>query len=251
MMKIKILAAVISILLLLPLPVSAEDRVPDLETKTASLTVSFAYTQEDGNETGIEGAGFAIYKVASLAAAGGSAEWQTLEPYRQFAVYDGNRENTYNGLDTDASITLAGKMEQVENKKAYSIGTTGRDGKITFNIPPSDFGMYLVVQTKAADGYTGTDPFLVSIPEAEGDPSVWNYAVTAAPKKAVKKGEAPTPTVTATISPELSGKDRSGDDMATGDQIKTSYLILLFIGALGMTAGILMNTKTSKKEEET
>lgn len=251
MIKTKILAAVISLLLLFPLPVFAEDRVPDLEMETANLTVSFTYTQENGTETGIEGAAFAIYKVANLAAEGGSAEWQTLEPYRQFAVYDGNRENTYNGLDTDASITLAEKMEQVENKKAYSIGTTGRDGEITFSIPQSDFGMYLVVQTKAADGYTGTDPFLVSIPEAEGAPPVWNYAVTAAPKKAVKKEEAPTPTVTATISPEPSGKDKSGDNMATGDQMKTADLVLLFIGALGMTAGILMNTKTNKKEEKT
>lgn len=253
-MRKKILAAVISLLLLFPLPVFAEDRVPDLETKAADLTVSFVYTKENGNETGIEGAEFAIYKVANLTAAGGSVEWQTVEPYRQFAVYDGSRENTYNSLDTDASITLAEKMAKVENKNAYSTGTTGKDGKVTFGIQPSDFGMYLVVQTKEAEGYTGTDPFLVSAPEAEGDPLAWNYAVTVAPKKAVKKIATPTPTKPVTVTPptnqDESREDKSGNGAATGDQLSTADLILPLIGAAGMTTAVVINLKDSEDKKE-
>lgn len=243
----KIFAIILSILFLLPIPVFAEDRVPDLEEKTANLTVSFVYTQEDGSETGIEGAEFSIYKVAALTAAGGSASWQTQEPYRQFATYEGSRENTYNGLDTDASILLAKEMGKVQNGNVYHTGTTDRDGKINMEIKPEDFGMYLVVQTKEAKGYEKTDPFLAMVPEAEGDPLVWNYQVTVSPKKtAIRK--IPTPTQKVTTTPSPTGKDRSGDGAATGDQMSPSDMLLLLAGAAGMLALILANAKPGKEE---
>lgn len=244
----KIFAIILSLLFLLPIPVFAEDRVPDLEAKTANLTISFVYTQEDGSETGIEGAEFSIYKVAALTATGGSVEWQTQEPYRQFATYEGSRENTYNGLDTDTSILLAKEMSKVQNGNVYRTGTTDRDGKINMEIKPEDFGMYLVVQTKEAKGYEKTDPFLVMVPEAEGDPLVWNYQVTVSPKKAVTKITTPTPTQKVTATPAPTGKDRSGEGAATGDQMSPSDLLLLLAGTAGMLALILANAKPGKEE---
>lgn len=237
-MSKKIFAVILSFLFFLRIPVFAEDRVLDLETQTANLTISFAYTQEDGSETGIEGAEFSVYKTAALTTAGGSVEWQTQEPYRQFATYEGNRENTYNGLDTDDSISLAKKMAKVPNENVYCTGTTDRDGKINLEIKPEDFGMYLVVQTKEAMGYEKTDPFLVMVPEAEGNPLDWNYQVTVFPKKAVTKIITPTPT----------GTDKSGDGMATGDQMSPSDLLLQLAGTAGMIVLILISAKPEKEE---
>lgn len=247
-MSKKIFAIILSLLFLLPIPVFAENRVPDLEEKTANLTISFAYTQENGSETGIEGAEFVLYKAAALTTAGGSAEWQTQEPYRQFATYEGDRENTYNGLDTDDSISLAKKMAAVQNGNVYRTGTTDRDGKINLEIKPEDFGMYLVVQTKEAMGYEKTDPFLVMVPEAEGDPLDWNYQVTVSPKKAVTKITTPTPIGQITPVPSPTGTDKSGDGMATGDQMSPSDLLLQLVGTAGMIVLILVNAKPEKEE---
>lgn len=247
-MSKKLFAVILSFLCLLPISVFAEDRVPNLDTKTANLTISFVYSQEDGSEMGIEGAEFSIYKVAALTTAGGSVEWQTQEPYRQFATYDGDRENTYNGLDSDASISLAKKMAAVQNGNAYRTGTTDKNGKVNIEIKPEDFGMYLVVQTKEAMGYEKTDPFLVMIPEAEGDPLDWNYQVTVSPKKAVTKITTPTPTRQTTPTPSPTGTDKSGDGMATGDQMSPSDLLLQLAGTAGLIILILVNVKPEKEE---
>lgn len=40
--------------------------------------------------------------------------------------------------------------------------TVGKDGKVTF--PELEQGLYLLVQTKAASGYSAVNPFLVSVP---------------------------------------------------------------------------------------
>lgn len=247
-MSKKIFAVILSFLFLLPIPVFAEDRVPDLKTQTANLTISFVYTQEDGSETGIEGAEFNVYKAATLTTAGGSVEWQTQEPYRQFVTYEGDRESTYNGLDADDSISLAKEMAEVPNENVYRTGATDRDGKINLEIKQEDFGMYLVVQTKEAMGYEKTDPFLVSVPEAEGDPLAWNYQVTVSPKKAVTKITTPTPTGQITPVPSPTGTDKSGDGMATGDQMSPSDLLLQLVGTAGLIVLILINAKPEKEE---
>lgn len=73
----------------------------------------------------------------------------------------------------------------------------GRDGKA--NVGGLTLGLYLVVQTRAADGYEATAPFLVSIPmNEEGS---YLYDVDASPKISIEKEETPEPTQPTTPEP--------------------------------------------------
>lgn len=68
------------------------------------------------------------------------------------------------------------------------------------------------------------------------------------PKKAVTKITMPTPTQKVTATPSPTGTDRSGDGVATGDQMGPSDLLLLLVGIAGMFVLILINAKLEKEE---
>ena len=56
--------------------------------------------------------------------------------------------------------------------------TVDADGNAAFE--DLELGLYLIVQSKASNGYAPIKPFLVSLPMAEN--GKWNYEVDASPK---------------------------------------------------------------------
>lgn len=248
-MKQKLMAVLACLFLLFPATVYAEDRVPDLQNRSASLTVSFVYTQEDGTETGIPGASFSIYKVADLSTQGGSVEWSTLQPYRDTAVYDDGRDVTYDGIDVEKSMALA-KADAAKKTSPYASAVTDADGKAVFSIPASDFGMYLIVQNQKVSGFSLTDPFLASVPEAQGNPLSWNYEVTASPKKAAEKEESIVPAApTPTISAEKIAPGSTASLVKTGDNTDIHAMLAVLLGSTGILIILLAEKHRDGKKE--
>lgn len=237
----RFLAILSAVLCLLATSVTtfAEDRVPELPTKSATLTISYQ-SEKNGKTQGISGAQFAIYQVAGLHYNGGSAEYTTLAPYQQYAVIQEDKDQTYNGLTADASKKLAVNFAAIKGTPAAT-GTTTENGSISFTVNPSEFGMYLVVETaKNADAanYETVSPFLVSVPTAEGDPLQWNTEVLAAPKE--------EPVGIRKTSVQKPKKPSTQNGVQTGDfQKDFKYLIMI----LGGTGALLILYPTKKREE--
>lgn len=232
----------VSLLLLPGTAYALGDRVPDLGDIQAGLTISFIYEGEDSSAEGIGGAGFTAYRVADMDARNGSVEWETLSPYTHYAVYENGRDLTYDGLTAEESIALASDMADLAISPYASV-TTDPDGKAYIPIPAEDYGMFLIVQTGKADGYTETAPFLVAVPAYEGGVSEWDYTVTASPKKTVEKEpEAAQPVAESTGSTA----DSAAGNIKTGDIPDVAYLTG-FIGAAGLA---VLLTCTRKKEKE-
>lgn len=248
-MKQKITAFLAGLLLLFPIPVWADDRVPALENRQAELTVSFVYTQPDGDETGIQGVSFSVYKIASLSTKGGSVEWSTLAPYQSTAVYQDGREVTYDGIDTEQSMALA-KADSIRKSDVYASAITDGQGRVSFAIPSSDFGMFLVVQDDKADGYSMSEPFLVCVPMAQGDQKVWNYEVTASPKKAVEK-ESTSSSNEPEVTPEAAQQtvQNAEKPVQTGVDTDLTRLVAVLLGSTGILI-ILLSEKIHEGKEE-
>lgn len=144
-------------------PIEIEIEAGDVSTVNLGADVSLTIEKYVGLPTdedpitlpGLEGAQFLIQKIEGI-------DLQTLEGWEDVAALDpANITNTLTTIDTlttDAS-GLA------------SISTTPTNG---FTV-----GVYLVTETAPA-GYTGADPFIVTLPFADG--GVWNYSQTVKPK---------------------------------------------------------------------
>ncbi len=65
-----------------------------------------------------------------------------------------------------------------QNKLSAAAQSVGENGVCQYS--DLGLGLYLIVQTKAAEGYCAIDPFLVSVPIA--DPEGWDYDIDATPK---------------------------------------------------------------------
>ena len=118
--------------------------------------------------------------------------------------YDG--ENVNSGTLTAISQVLTGtKLENISsstapskqktfyenNKDVYDFYTqtqSVKKGKATFT--GLSTGLYLIVQNKAATGFTKMDPFLISVPYL--DDGEYQYDVTAAVKPELKREPEPT-----------------------------------------------------------
>ena len=86
--------------------------------------------------------------------------------------------------------TLAGQLQEFLPANAEGIvQAVGNDGNVVFD--DLELGLYLVVQTKASNGYKPVNSFLVSLPMAED--GQWNYEVDASPKVGAYTPEPETP----------------------------------------------------------
>ena len=151
--------------------------VPDLE-KEGSITVSMTYSERP-----VSGGTLTLYRVGDVVSDDGDYSFVLSE---EFA---GSRLS----LDDIQSDQLAKQLASYakENRLDGVTGSIGSSGKILFQkVKP---GLYLLVQSQAADGYLAADPFLVSMP-AQKD-GVYLYDVDASPKTELEKAPAkPTPT---------------------------------------------------------
>lgn len=165
------------------------------ENQDLSMTVNFGVDKDAGGRAGIDGAEFTIYKIAGLKVNGGSADYTLEKDYQKHAVYEDDRDVTFNGMTVEESAKLASELAgEVKNGTKL---TTGVDGNAVFKLSRDDAGMYLVVETAktgTAAKYETVSPFLVSAPLASD--GTWTYNVVVQPKTAPKL--IPTPSKVST-----------------------------------------------------
>lgn len=132
-------------------------------------------------DTDAKKATFKIYQVAKV-----DKDTTTQLSYKVQEQFKNNITNDYiqnlGNLQEQSASALEEKAEElskIENLTEYATYTTG-DEAIT--IPKEDFGLYLVVEKDAPDGYNLGAPFFVDVPRTTEDGSKWNYTVVATPK---------------------------------------------------------------------
>lgn len=153
--------------------------VPDLE-QTGSISVTM---RDPGTQAAVPGGEFALYRVGTVAEEDGDYSFALTGAFERSGL----------ALEDVESAELAQKLAEYASDNGLK-GTTvsvGKDGVASAG--DLELGLYLLVQTKAADGYCAVNPFLVSVPTMEGGSCV--YDVDATPKMGLlaEKPEEPAP----------------------------------------------------------
>ena len=144
------------------LPVYA-GTAPNLSRK-GSVSISF---QDKG--TAVAGGELCLYPIAYAFDEDGDFLYEYTNGLENCGIDLGNLEDS----------KLASRLEAALSDKAQkTTAAVGSDGKAVFSdLTP---GLYLLKQTKAADGYEKVSSFLVSVPQKDGES--WIYDVDASPK---------------------------------------------------------------------
>ena len=162
------LVAVMAIVMLLAVNVCsvyAADREPDLQ-KEGSISITLTDKKKD---TAVTGGEITLYQVASAVMEDGTVHYQYVNGF----------ENCGISLDDLEDSELAGNLERKLSASAEGVTKTV-DGKGTVRYTDLSAGIYLLVQTKASEGYDKIDSFIATLPlKMDG---VWVYDVDASPK---------------------------------------------------------------------
>lgn len=231
--------AIMMAITLLPAMANAETTpTPSHIFDKDSATLTIKKTDSLGKDLG--GAEFEIYKVATVN--------QNITTQLSYDVTDTFKNTITNAdvqeLGTLSASALEAKAKALADIKKNAEGTyakgdysyiSGQENSIP--IEKDNFGLYLVVETKAPDGYNLGAPFFVDVPRTTENGSAWDYAVVATPKNgsnsldkkvavvnedgivaayktaaSVKTGDTLRYTVTGTL-PYLTEKELAADDV--------------------------------------
>ena len=149
--------------------------VPDLD-RTGTINISM-----HSGESAVPGGTLTIYRVGEIREDDGNYRFV---PSAAFA-------GCVSAFDDLQSPELAQKLADYAKDSTGVSQNIDRKGHITFVVEP---GLYLLVQSKAAEGYEAAAPFLVSVPMNEDGSYV--YDVDASPKVELTKTPQPSPTPT-------------------------------------------------------
>lgn len=220
----RIISILTALLILCGLPVTALAHAVPEETRKGSITVTMRI-----GDTLVSGGSLTLYRVGEV------------------HEDDGNYSFVPTGDFTDCgvSLDLVQSPESAEGLAAYAkdhklTGTTrtvGKDGKVTFS--NLELGLYLLVQTRAARGYSKVSPFLVTVPYAED--GVYIYEVDADTKMELEKEPKPT----APPSPPHNG----GKLPQTG-QLNWPVSVLAILGMTLFAAGWVLRFGKRENNEE-
>lgn len=212
--KITVLMLTMLMLLAAGSTVSALD-LPDPD-RSGSVSVKMEY---DGQT--VSGGSMALYRVGDV------------------SVEDGNYSFILNASFADSQVSLEDiQSDQAakdlaayaeENGISAETKRIGSDGTVTFRNQKA--GLYLMVQTEAADGFLPADPFLVSVPVSED--GVYLYDVDASPKMELEQlpGDQPPEKITPPKLPQ------------TG-QLNWPVPVLAAAGLTLCTAGWVLRTRS-------
>lgn len=183
--------------------------IPDA-SKTGDITVTMIYEEKT-----VPGGTLTFYKVGNVKEDDGNYS---------FALTD-DFAGSHVSLEDISSDQLAKTLAAYADDAALT-GTTeeiGNSGSVTFlNL---ELGLYLLVQTDAATGYSKADPFLVSVPMYED--GSYCYKVDASPKVELEPAPTAPSSPTAPPSPSLP---------QTG-QLNWPIPVLTILGILLFSAG--------------
>lgn len=159
MNKRKIFASICALLFIPFASVNADDSL-DLKTidrtRTGNLTISYI----DGDTgSGVGGAEFKVYKIGEIESNGDVK-----------SLIDSEISNEVNPADLEAKVS--------NDLVTYTCTTDDRGSAVVSGM---DLGVYLAVETKAADGYEKSSSFIFETPYTV-DGTKWEYNVLAEPK---------------------------------------------------------------------
>ena len=176
----------LAVLMLAGMVMQAAAEVQVIDTEKTDCSIELNLTYKDGSAVkNMTGGKLSIYKVAGVTSGDTGYVYDVSEgSFSSVAELSGLDTMTQKELDAkNASLaqTLKGKTSG-----AAAAGTAVvQNGLAEFT--GLSAGLYLVVQSVASDGEREINPFLISIPDKEG-----NYVVSAAPKNGVISPEPPT-----------------------------------------------------------
>ena len=121
------------------------------------------------NDVPLRGGELTLYQVASVKRTNGNLYFDYTGDFTGCGVVLGDLSDS----------TLADQLlEYMPQGARGTTKTVDADGNAAFE--DLELGLYLIVQSKASNGYAPIKPFLVSLPMAEN--GKWNYEVDASPK---------------------------------------------------------------------
>ncbi len=136
---------------------------------------------DNANGKALSGGQLTVYRVAEVKRKNGDLVYE----------YCGDFYGCGIALGDLTDSTLASQLQDFLPAGAEgTVQTVDKDGNVTF--ADLELGLYLVVQTKASEGYEPINSFLVSLPMAED--GKWNYEVDATPKVGAYVPETPPDT---------------------------------------------------------
>ena len=216
-MKKHLISALLALLLLLCLPLSAAaaNPVPDeSQDGHCSITITMTYKGK-----AVPGGTLALYKVGDVQEDDGNYSFVPVKAIQSDISEFGNIE----------SSDLPGKLAKLEKKLTPVTAkpvTIDKNGTVTFS--NLEFGLYLVVQKTAASGYGKTSPFLVSVPYLyKGE---YKYNVTSQPKTDLEREVKPT-------TPPSSGG--GGGKLPQTGQLWWPVPVLVFMGLGCIAVGLI------------
>lgn len=163
---------IVAVLLLCSMRLMAyADFMPDL-TRTGSITITMQY----GDET-VPGGELTLYQAGILREEEGSGRLVMTEEFSGCGEELNQFDVAQNQSDAaQLASLLAGYASS--NQLAGVVKNVSNDGAVVFErLEP---GLYLIMQEKAASGYSCINPFLVMVPMVENGEYI--YEVTAEPK---------------------------------------------------------------------
>lgn len=174
-MRKHIISILAALLLLRCLPVTVLAHAVPEETRKGSITVTMRI-----GDTVVSGGSLTLYRVGEVHEDDGNYSFVPTGDFTDCGV----------SLDNVQSPELAEKLAAYVNdhKPTGTTRTVGKDGKVTFS--NLKLGLYLLVQTRAASGYSKISPFLVTVPYL--DNGVYIYEVDADTKMELEKEPKPT-----------------------------------------------------------
>lgn len=208
LMKKLIAMAVALVMIVTLLPAVGVNAEQTITQNSATLTID----KHDSVGNSLEGATFEIYKVATL-----DLSKTTQVSYTVTSQFDNKI--------TNAEIQALGRLSanELEAKAtALANGLTGGQTYTSTNpatpitITKDNFGLYLVVEKTAPEGYAVGAPFFVDIPRTktetvgETTTSEWNYDVVVTPKNGSTQ---------LTKKIVVNGKEVDADSVKNGDYI--------------------------------
>lgn len=164
----------LAVVMILSLAVSSAAAIPDF-TKTGEIKILLTDMDDDV----VKGGTLTLYKVADIKVVDGNYAY----------VLNDDFAGSGESLDDIGSASLAERLADYadDNRFTCVTKTIGSDGRVSFD--DLELGLYLLVQYEAAYGYYKLNPFLVSVPQVDGEEYV--YEVDASPK--VEADDKPTP----------------------------------------------------------
>lgn len=156
----------------------------DLEA-TGSITLTF---KDSSTGSAVSGGTVELYKVADIAAGDSGLSYVYTQAFSAC-------EAELTDLTSSTLIDLLTAIATQESTLAVT-QTIGTDGVCSF--PDLSTGLYLLVQRTAAEGYIALQPFLVTLPLADGDS--WVYDVNATPKMGTYSSTTTSTSTTSTTS---------------------------------------------------